>query len=81
MGVIFIKTKKKLLIIITIFLILFVLSGSVSAINDNNTTKLSQNIDNEINLDNDNILTTESSTRDINASLKVSHKGCGHLLD
>ena len=70
MGVIFIKTKKKLLIIITIFLILFVLSGSVSAINDNNTTKLSQNIDNEINLDNDNILTTESSTRDINASLK-----------
>ena len=60
MGEIIIKAKNKLLIIFTVFLILFVLIGSVSAAKDN-TISLSKDNDNEINQDNDKILTTKSS--------------------
>ena len=48
MGEIIIKSKKKLIMILTIFLILFVLIGSVSAANDNNTA-LSQDTDKVVN--------------------------------
>jgi len=58
---------KKLLIIFTVFLILFVLIGSVSAANDNTTT-LNKDTGKKINQDK--ILNTESSTGDIDSGGK-----------
>jgi len=55
------KTKNKLLITLTVFLILFVLIGSASAADDNTTT-LSQDTDKEINQD-------EISTGNLDSSL------------
>ena len=71
------KTKNKLLITLTVFLILFVLIGSVSAADDN-TTALSQDTDKEINQDEISTGNSDSSlkeilkTNDENTTLKAS---------
>ena len=69
---------KKLLIIFTVFLILFVLIGSVSAVDDN-TTVLSQDTDKEINQDEISTGNSDSSlilkSNDENTTLKEPVSG------
>jgi len=66
MDEIIMKTKNKLLMALTVFLILFILIGSVSAADDN-TTALSQDNDKAINQE-------EISTGNDDSSLEIKNK-------